>query len=327
MLLASGAILVGFVVLIWGADRFVIGAAALARNLGVSPLLIGLTVVGLGTSAPEILVSVMAALQGNPELAVGNAVGSNIANIGLILGVSALVAPLKVKSHVLWREYPLLAGVSLVVYLMLADGQLGQLDGLLMLVGLVGAMGWIVHLGRQRAAVEPLEDEFAEEIPTDMGTGAALAWTFLGLLLLIASSRLLVWGAVEIATALGVSDLVIGLTIVAIGTSLPELAASVTATLKGEDDLAVGNVIGSNLFNMLAVLSVPGLIAPAAVSASVISRDMPLMLGLTAALFFMGRGDSGHGTINRLEGGLLLAVFLAYQTWLYLSSQPTLPGA
>ena len=327
MLLASGAILVGFVVLIWGADRFVIGAAALARNLGVSPLLIGLTVVGLGTSAPEILVSIMAAMQGNPELAVGNAVGSNIANIGLILGVSALVAPLTVKSHVLWREYPLLAGVSLAVYLMLADGHLGQLDGLLMLTGLVGAMVWIVHLGRQRAAVEPLEDEFAEEIPTDMGTGAALAWTFLGLLLLIASSRLLVWGAVEVATALGVSDLVIGLTIVAIGTSLPELAASVAATLKGEDDLAVGNVIGSNLFNMLAVLSAPGLIAPAAVSASVLSRDMPLMLALTAALFFMGRGEHGHGTINRLEGGLLLAVFLAYQTWLYLSSQPTLPGA
>ncbi|BAN70072.1 calcium/sodium antiporter [endosymbiont of unidentified scaly snail isolate Monju] len=327
MLLASGAILVGFVVLIWGADRFVIGAAALARNLGVSPLLIGLTVVGLGTSAPEILVSIMAAMQGNPELAVGNAVGSNIANIGLILGVSALVAPLTVKSHVLWREYPLLAGVSLAVYLMLADGHLGQLDGLLMLTGLVGAMVWIVHLGRQRAAVEPLEDEFAEEIPTDMGTGAALVWTFLGLLLLIASSRLLVWGAVEVATALGVSDLVIGLTIVAIGTSLPELAASVAATLKGEDGLAVGNVIGSNLFNMLAVLSVPGLIAPAAVSASVLSRDMPLMLALTAALFFMGRGEHGHGTINRLEGGLLLAVFLAYQTWLYLSSQPTLPGA
>jgi cation:H+ antiporter len=269
----------------------------------------------------------MAALQGNPELAVGNAVGSNIANIGLILGVSALVAPLTVRSHVLWREYPLLAGVSLAVYLMLADGQLGQLDGLMMLAGLVGAMGWIVHLGRQRAAVEPLEDEFAEEIPADMGTGAALAWTTLGLLLLIASSRLLVWGAVEIATALGVSDLVIGLTIVAIGTSLPELAASVTATLKGEDDLAVGNVIGSNLFNMLAVLSVPGLIAPAMVSASVLNRDMPLMLALTAALFFMGRGRGGNGTINRLEGGLLLAVFLAYQSWLYFSSQPTLPGA
>ncbi len=327
MLLASGAILVGFVVLVWGADRFVIGAAALARNLGVSPLLIGLTVVGLGTSAPEILVSVMAALQGNPGLAVGNAVGSNIANIGLILGVSALVAPLTVKSHVLWREYPLLAGVSLAVYLMLADGQLGRLDGMLMLIGLVGAMGWIVHLGRQRAAVEPLEDEFAEEIPADMGTAAAAAWTFLGLLLLVASSRLLVWGAIEIATALGVSDLVIGLTIVAIGTSLPELAASVAATLKGEDDLAVGNVIGSNLFNMLAVLSVPGLIAPAAVSASVLSRDMPLMLALTAALFFMGRSGDGNGTINRVEGGLLLSVFLAYQGWLYFSSLPTAPGA
>ena len=326
MLPASGAILVGFVVLIWGADRFVIGAAALARNLCVSPLLIGLTVVGLGTSAPEILVSIMAAMQGNPALAVGNAVGSNIANIGLILGVSALIAPLSVKSHVLWREYPLLAGVSLAAYFMLADGQLGRLDGLLMLAGLVGAMIWIVHLGRQRIAVAPLEDKFTEEIPADMSTGTALAWTILGLLLLIASSRLLVWGAITIATALGVRGLVNGLTIIAIGTSLPELAASVVATLRGEDDLAVGNVIGSNLFNMLAVLSVPGLIAPAAVDTSVLSRDMPLMLVLTAALFFMGRGKRNHGIINRLEGGLLLTVFLAYQTWLYLSSQPTLPG-
>ncbi len=327
MLLSLVAIVAGFAILIWGADRFVIGAAALARNLGVDPLLIGLTVVGLGTSAPEILVSTMAALQGNPGLAMGNAVGSNIANIGLILGVSALAAPLVVQSHVLWREFPLLLGVSLAVYLMLADGHLGRLDGTLMLLGLIGAMGWIVHLGRQRAAREPLEEEFAEEIPADMGTGAATAWTLIGLVLLVLSSRMLVWGAVNIATALGVSDLVIGLTIVAIGTSLPELAASVAATLKGEDDLAVGNIIGSNIFNMLAVLCVPALIAPFDVGQVVILRDMPVMLALTAALFFMGRGGPDNGTISRLEGAILLGAFVIYQSWIYITAQPHLPGA
>ncbi len=327
MLLSIGAIVLGFAILIWGADRFVIGAAALARNLGVDPLLIGLTVVGLGTSAPEILVSTMAALGGNPGLAVGNAVGSNIANIGLILGASALAAPLVVKSHVLWREFPLLMGVSLGVYLLLADGRLDQLDGILMAVGLIGSMAWIVHLGRQRATVEPLEQEFAEEIPTGMRTSAAIGWTLGGLVLLIVSSRILVWGAVDIATALGVSDLVIGLTIVAIGTSLPELAASIAATLKGEDDLAVGNIVGSNIFNMLAVLCIPGLVAPADVSSDVLVRDMPLMLALTAALFFMGKGGAGHGTINRLEGSILLATFILYQGWLYITAQPHLPGA
>ncbi|RMG35813.1 MAG: calcium/sodium antiporter [Gammaproteobacteria bacterium] len=327
MLLSIGAIVLGFAVLVWGADRFVIGAAALARNLGVDPLLIGLTVIGLGTSAPEILVSTMAALGGNPGLAIGNAVGSNIANIGLILGASALVAPLVVQSHVLWREFPLLMGVSLGVYLLLADGHLGRLDGLLMATGLVGSMAWIVHLGRQRAAIEPLEEEFAEEIPSGMSTTVALGWTLGGLVLLIVSSRILVWGAVNIATALGVSDLVIGLTIVAIGTSLPELAASIAATLKGEDDLAVGNIVGSNIFNMLAVLSVPALLTPVDVGNEVLIRDMPLMLVLTATLFFMGKGGAGNGTISRLEGSLLLATFVLYQGWLYITAQPQLPGA
>lgn len=328
MLISIGAVTFGFIVLIWGADRFVLGAAALARNLGVAPLLIGLTVVGLGTSAPEILVSTMAALQGNGGLAIGNAVGSNIANIGLILGMSALVVPLVVKSHLLWRELPLVLGVSVAVYLMLLDGRLDRLDGVLMLVGLIGSMGWIVHLGRQRAAVEPLESEFEAEIPSNMATRTAVLWTLAGLALLIVSSRLVVWGAVNIATALGVSDLVIGLTIVAIGTSLPELATSLAATMKGEDDIAVGNVIGSNLFNLLAVLAVPALLAPTAVNSEVLTRDMPLMIGLTIALFFMGKGRDGkNGTINRFEGALLLAIFIGYQGWLYVSSQPQLPGA
>lgn len=327
MLLASGAIVLGLLLLVWGADRFVMGAAALARNLGVSPLLIGLTVVGLGTSAPEILVSAMAAMQGNPGLAVGNAVGSNIANIGLILGVSALVAPLVVKSAVLRREYPLLLLVSFGVFLLLIDGHLGQLDGILMLVGLAATLLAVVHIGRQRAASDPLDQEFEEEIPTDLSTFAAVMWFLAGLALLLVASRMLVWGAVSIATSFGVSDLVIGLTIVAIGTSLPELAASVASNLKGEDDIAVGNVIGSNIFNMLAVLALPGLFAPTVIEESVLTRDFPLMLGLTMALFFLGRGRKGNGHISRIQGSLLLVCFVAYQAWLYVEAQPQLLGA
>jgi len=327
MLLASGAIVLGLLILVWGADRFVMGAASLARNLGVSPLLIGLTIVGLGTSAPEILVSAMAAMQGNPGLAVGNAVGSNIANIGLILGVSALAAPLVVKSGVLRREYPLLLLVSFGVYLLLIDGHLGLLDGILMLAGLAATLLTLIHLGRQRAETDPLEQEFSDEIRTDLSTPAAILWFMVGLVLLLVASRMLVWGAVSIATTFGVSDLVIGLTIVAIGTSLPELAASLASNLKGEDDIAVGNVIGSNIFNMLAVLSLPGLFAPTTIEESVLTRDFPLMLGLTIALFVLGRGRKGNGHINRLEGSLLLACFIAYQGWLYIEAQPRLMGA
>ena len=328
MLLPIAAIIVGFVILVWGADRFVMGAAALARNLGVAPLLIGLTVVGFGTSAPEVLVSSMAALQGNPGLAIGNAVGSNIANIGLILGVTALTAPLIYKSDVLRYEYPLLLGVSVAVYLMLMDGELGRIDGVLLSIGLLGTLYLLVRIGRQRAAAgtEPLIDEFDAEIRSDLSTFASLMWTFAGLALLLLSSRMLVWGAVEIATEFGVSDLIIGLTIVAIGTSLPELAAGIASALKGEHDIAVGNVIGSNLYNLLAVLAVPGLLAPTAVASEVLTRDIPVMLALTVAVFLLGRDRKGGGHINRLQGSLLLLSFLAYQGWLYLQATATLPA-
>lgn len=326
MLLATGSIILGFALLIWGADRFVMGAAALARNLGISPLLIGLTIVGLGTSAPEILVSAMAAYQGNPGLAIGNAVGSNIANIGLILGVTALVAPLVVRSDTLRREFPILLLVSFSVYFLLLDGHLGRTDGLIMVVGLVIVLISLVHIGRQRAARDPLEAEFDDEIPTDLSTFAASLWFLAGLALLLLASRMLVWGAVSIASMFGVSDLIIGLTIVAIGTSLPELAASITSTLKGEDDIAVGNVIGSNIYNLLAVLSVPGLVSPLAVHETVLTRDFPLMLGLTLALLFMGWGRQGHGRINRINGSILLACFVAYQGWLYVQAQPQFVG-
>ena len=314
------AIVGGFALLVWGADRFVTGAAALARNLGVAPLLIGLTIVGIGTSAPEILVSVMAALQGNPGLAVGNAIGSNIANIGMILGLTALVAPLAVHSDVLRKEYPLLLAVSIVCWLLLNDSELGRLDGLALLIGLVVTLIILIRIGRSRSTSDPMKTEYDAEIPLGVKTSAAVTLFLVGLAVLIGGSRLLVWGAVDIAESFGVSDLVIGLTIVAIGTSLPELAASIASAIKREHDIAIGNVIGSNLYNILAVLSIPGLLAPTTIAPEVLQRDLPTMLALTVALYLMGAGFGSGGRINRLEGSLLLAAFVAYQLWVLLDS-------
>lgn len=319
MLLAIAAIVAGLVLLVWSADRFVMGAAALAHNLGVSSLLIGLTIVGFGTSAPEIVVSAMASLQGNPGLAVGNAIGSNIANIALILGATAIIAPLTIKSSVLRQEYPLLLGISIAIYVLLFDGELNFTDGVLMLIALIFTLWWMVRIGQARAKTDVLTDEYDKEIPATLSTLAASLWLVVGLLLLVASSRLLVWGAVEVATALGVSDLIIGLTIVAVGTSLPELATSITSALKGEHDIAVGNVIGSNIYNLLAVLSVPGLLAPTVIAHDVLTRDLPFMLALTLAILFMGLGLRGKdGRINRVEGIILLGCFIGYQGWLIL---------
>ena len=313
LLLPVAAVIGGFAVLVWGADRFVIGAAATARNLGVSPLIIGLTIVGIGTSAPEILVSAMAAWQGNPALGVGNALGSNITNIGLVLGATALITPLVVRSETLRREYPLMFAIMLFSLVLLLDGEMSRLDGLLLLTGLVLMVIWMVRLGLRRDH-DPMEDEYAQEIP-HLSTGRALAWLGLGLLLLLGSSRLLVWGAVDIAQAFGISDLVIGLTIVAVGTSLPELAASVMSALRGEPDIAIGNVIGSNMFNLLAVLGLPGLIHPTALAPEVLSRDFVFMIGLSIALFAMAYGFRGNGRVNRFEGALLLG---GYAAWLYV---------
>ncbi|MCU7942618.1 MAG: calcium/sodium antiporter [Candidatus Thiodiazotropha sp. (ex Cardiolucina cf. quadrata)] len=318
MFLFSVAILVGLVVLVWSADRFISGAAALADNLGVSPMLIGLTVVGFGTSAPEVLVSTMASFNGNPGLAIGNAIGSNIANIGLILGFTALVIPLSVHSSVLRREYPLLLAVSAMAFLLMWDGELNQLDGVILVVTLVAVLGWMIYTAKTGAA-DPIAGEFDAEIPHDIPTQKAIVLLLGGLIFLLLSSRLLVWGATNVASALGVSDVIIGLTIVAIGTSLPELAASITSALKGEDDLAIGNVIGSNLYNLLAVLCIPGLVAPGAYSPEVMERDLPVMMVLTMFLFFMGHGLGKQGRINRLEGLLLLLCFIGYQSLLFVS--------
>lgn len=321
MLSFAVALVAGFVFLVWGADRFVLGAAGTARNLGVSPLIIGLTIVGFGTSAPEMLVSVIAAWQGNPGLAVGNAIGSNITNIALILGLTALVAPLATNSKLLRRELPLLLVTMLAGLALLIDGELSRLDGVILMLGLAGLVYWMVRTALTERNGDPLVSELSEDIPAEMSTPRALTWLAIGLAVLLVSSRILVWGAVGIAEALGVSDLIIGLTIVALGTSLPELAASMASALRGEPDIAIGNVIGSNLFNLLAVLGIPGLIHPLGIGDDVLFRDYPVMLGLTLAMFIMAYGIRGPGRISRLEGGLLLACYFGYQTLLYFSTR------
>ena len=312
-------IIAGFALLVWGADRFVMGAAGTARNLGVSPLIIGLTIVGFGTSAPEILVSVMAALQGNPGLAIGNAIGSNITNIALILGTTALVAPLSIHSGIVKRELPILIGTTLVAFVLLSDGTLGRMDGLVLLIGLMIMLSSVIYIGISGRDKDPVVAEYEAEIPTDLSLAQSLMWLIIGLVVLVGSSRMLVWGAVGVAEHFGISDLIIGLTIVALGTSLPELAASIASVLKNEHDIAIGNVIGSNMFNILAVLGIPGIISPGPVDPAAVSRDMPVMIGLTVALFVMAYGFRGLGRINRFEALLLLAAYAGYQTLLYLA--------
>ncbi len=321
MFLSIAAVIAGFVFLVWGAERCVMGASATARNFGISPLIIGLTIVGFGTSAPEMLVAGVAAVDGNPGLAIGNALGSNITNIALVLGATAIVAALTVSSDTVRREIPILLAVSLLAFWLMSDGELGFMDGVLLMGGLVVMIALVVMLGMKSAnSNDPAEAEYDEEIPEGMPMGKAVFWTVFGIIVLLASSKMLVWGAVNIAQAFGVSDLIIGLTIVAIGTSMPELMASIMSALKNEHDLAIGNIIGSNMFNLLGVMALPGLIAPGAFDAEVLTRDFPWMIALTLALFVMAYGFRGPGKINRWEGGILLCAYVGYMVWLYQSA-------
>ncbi|MGM0983869.1 MAG: calcium/sodium antiporter [Pseudomonadota bacterium] len=307
MLLPLLIVMLGFVGLLWSADRFVGAAAATAWRAGMSTLLVGMTVVSLGTSAPEIVVSVMASLDGVPDLAIGNALGSNIANIALVLGVTALVVPVPVRFSIVRRELPLLLGATGLAGYTLANGHLDRFDGLLLLLLLVFSLWWLF-------LADTPDDEVAGEIP-GMALGQALAWLAVTLVIMVASSRALVWGASELARGLGISELVIGLTVVAIGTSLPELAACVASALKRHHDLAIGNVIGSNLFNMLTVLPVPALLAPGATNPDAAGRDYPVMLVLTltlGALLLWNR----RGHLGRLPGGLLVLSYAVYLAWL-----------
>jgi cation:H+ antiporter len=313
------ALLAGVGVLAYSADKFVTGTASIARNLGVSPLLIGLTIVSLGTSAPEILISTIASWQGNAGLAVGNALGSNIANIGLIMGGTALIAPLAFHSSILKRELPILMGISIGSYLLTFDG-LDVFDGLLLLAGLGLFTGWLIRSAVNEKQNGSLSEAAVIGLPEDLSGNKAWSYFLLGLIGLLLSSRILVMSAVDIARFFDVSDMVIGLTIVAVGTSLPELAASIGSVLKKEDDLAVGNIIGSNIYNLLAVYSVPGVMAPGPVAESVLDRDFPVMLAYTSVLFILGYGISKAGYINHWEGFGLLSAYVAYQWVIYQSA-------
>jgi cation:H+ antiporter len=324
MILPIVAIVLGLGVLVWSADKFVDGAVGVAKFCGMSTLLIGMVIVGFGTSAPEMVVSAISAMQDAPELALGNAYGSNIANIALILGVTAIISPVIVVRKALVRDLPVLIAVTAVAIIQAVDGSISRLDGIVVLLVFAGVLTFnIVSELRQKkgaAAEEPAAAESGES--EKLSLGKSILWLVLGLALLVASSRALVWGAVEIARALGVSDLLIGLTIVAVGTSLPELASSIAAARKGENDLAIGNIIGSNLFNTLLVVGIAAMIAPMhSFSASILSRDLPVMAVLTVLLLLFGLpvrksrvGADGKrfGRINRLEGAIFLAIYVGY---------------
>jgi len=302
-------IVAGLVLLIWGADRFVHGAASAARNLGIAPLLIGLTVVAFATSAPEILVSVVAALQQEPGLAFGNAIGSNIVNIGLVLGLTAMIRPIKLESDTLRREMPALLAVSLLTVSLFLDTFLSRIDGIVMLTGLVIVMVWLARLGLRSADNDPIAIDFDAEIPSDVTMLMAVFWLIVGLGTLLVGAELLVDGAIGVAKLLGVSEVVIGITIVAFGTSLPELAVSLASALKGEYGLAIGNIVGSNIFNLLAVIGVAATISPAALAPSVLSLHIFVMVAFTLVLFAMTYDYDGKAQLSRLEG---LALFIAY---------------
>jgi len=320
MLLFIFAIILGFIILIWSADQFVDGAASLAQHWGISPLVIGMLIIGLGTSAPEMLVAASAALQGNAELGIGNAIGSNITNITLVLGVTALLVALPIHSNILKKELPLVLVSGLLAWYLLSDGEFTRIDGAILLFSLLVIIGWMIYTAKEEKNVnDPLLKEGVDELPEEMQFKKALFWMIAGLVLLVISSKMLVWGASNIAIQLGITDLVIGLTIVAIGTSLPELAATVSSARKGETDLAIGNIVGSNLFNTLGVLAIPGLLAPSIVSAPVLERDMPIMIAITVLLIIFGIGcyKASRNKILFWNGVVFLSLFVAYQGLLY----------
>ena len=318
MLLPLLAVVVGLVVLVWSADRFVDGAASAAKHFNIPSLLIGVVIIGFGTSAPELVVSALASLEGNPGIALGNAYGSNITNIALILGITALVSPIVVDSHARRSTLPLLTLATLFAAVLLFDDFLSRLDAIGLLIVFAALMGWTIYKGmRNQERDIALPKELQEGLAHPMPLRFALIWLVLGLVLLIASSRALVWGAVEIAQSLGVSDLIIGLTIIAIGTSLPELASSVVAARKGEHDMVVGNILGSNVFNTLAVVGIAGAIHPLEVSHEVLTRDVAMMLVLTLSLFVLGHArNKGNGLITRGKGIVLVSAYVMYTLWL-----------
>jgi cation:H+ antiporter len=317
MFFSLAALVVGLALLVWSADLFVEGSASTARHFGMPPLLIGMVVIGFGTSAPEMVVSVLAASQGNPGLALGNAYGSNITNIGLILGATALISPIAVHSQVLRKELPILSAVTILAAWQIWDGQITRAEAVVLLGVFVALMVWTIQQGLVEKG-DILGGEVVLELENHpLPISRSIFRLIIGLVLLVVSSRMLVWGAVDIARSFGVSDLIIGLTIVAIGTSLPELASAIAATRKGEHDLALGNILGSNLFNTLAVVGLAGAIHPMSVGPEVFSRDMLVMALLTLSLFIVGYGFGGRGgRVNRFEGAALVCCYVGYTGYL-----------
>ena len=315
---AIAFLIVGLIFLVWSADKLVFGAAALARNIGISPLVIGMTILAMGSSAPEMMVSATAALDDKTDTAVGNVLGSNIANIALILGITAIIKPLSISSAVIRRELPLMIAVTLVAGVILWDNKLGCNEGILLFVLFAAFILAMLRISRkEKSNGDVLIEEQEAEVPEGVSNAKACMWVLIGLIILPFSADILVTNAVTIAQYFGMSDLVIGLTIIAVGTSLPELAASLAGVMKGEDDMAVGNIIGSNVFNILAVMGIPGIINPSILSEYAMGRDFWVMLALSILLVFMALGKSR--SINRLEGTFLFCCFLGYQTYLIMN--------
>ncbi len=313
---AIGKILLGVALLAWGADRFITACVSLAKNFGMPPLLIGMLMVGFATSFPEIVVAAIAAWHGTPGLAIGNAIGSNIANVGLVVGATALVSPLVLHSSLVKREFPIQIIIAILVGLLLLNGYLTRIDGLLLIAILILHMAyWVLFIMPNKKAIA--DDDIVKEIEAEMPkktmpTGVALTWWLIGLVLLFVSSELLVGGASSIAKLMGVSDLVIGLTIVAVGTSLPELAASVVSALRNEPDIALGNIVGSNIFNLLAVLAMPALIAPSRLAPIFLQRDYPIMIGFMLLLWLFAFIRPGKGKIGRGKSAIFLGCYMGY---------------
>ncbi len=326
MLVHIVILLIALVILVWSADKFVVGASSIARNVGVSPMIIGLTIVAMGSSAPEMMVAAAASLQGNPNTAIGNAIGSNITNIALVLGITVLIKPLIVSSSTIKQELPLILLFTVLAYWILADNQFTFLEGALLMLGFFAFIASLLYRAikqkKQNAIIDdPMILEAEQEVPEPVNNLKAIFWLVSGIILLVGSAHYLVESAVFIAQAYGISDLVIGLTVIAVGTSLPELAASVASIIKKEDDLALGNIIGSNIFNILAVLPFAGLLAPGAIDPNAGSRDAPIMIAITLLLFLLCFSRKrGFFRITRLKGLLLLFCYVGYQVLLFNQS-------
>ncbi|GAA0787335.1 MULTISPECIES: calcium/sodium antiporter [Pseudomonadati] len=303
----------GLAVLVFSADKFVYGASAFARNLGLPPMLIGLTIVAMGSSAPEMFVAATASMDGMNDTAIGNVLGSNIANITLILGLTALLGAISVSSKTLKREIPLMLAATVLAGYLIHDGILARYEGVILLMAFLSVMGWFIYQAMNNKEADIMGEEMDAEIPKDVPTTRAIMWIVIGMVLLPLSAGWMVDGAVGIAKIYGLSDLVIGLTIIAVGTSLPELAACIAGVLKKEDDLAIGNIVGSNLFNILAVLAIPGLISPGTVDASAIDRDFYMVLATSIALAVLVLSSGAKQQLTRWHGILLLLTFIAYQ--------------